>query len=419
MVRYTCCSNYEIIRKILKHVWAFSIAMDAGTKASVSYLDVRLRITIEGKLYNLHLVALPMTESHTGENTFLLIAKFLDALCNNWKSKLISVSTDGASNMHGRFQGAVTRLDDVCLPGFYRIWCGAHQLDLVIQSIFVKMLSNSYVERTQAVTGHLRRQQNLIRQMPTKCPKFVDTRWLSMERLLQWLKKHRVVVHEYMDTKNVACKPDVSWWIMVYILLDFTEVVNITFRQLQGMTTLVESQSQMLKNLAANLQLEGHVLGPLQAVPEACETNYINDFYFATHAGAEEYIQNRELFVREHMAALKLSHNDKYTSILSDINVMYVDAVAGILRIMVERDTTSTGTSTLPSVLPKRLLDFTRAQFGDILMIQKERLKETFADQEIVELENEFKLFKNKSSLEKDFRSMIEKTDDQVTFEEA
>ena len=209
-VRFTCCQNYEVLCKILQHAWAFSIAMDAGTKASVPYLDVRVRATVDGSLYNLHLVALPMTESHTGENTFLLIEKFLDALCSNWRKKLISVSTDGASNMQGRYQGAVTRLDDVCCDGFYRIWCGAHQLDLVIQSIFVQMLNNTFVETTQRITGHLRRQQNLIRTMETKCPKFVDTRWLSMGRLLKWLVKNRVQVSEYMESRDSPCKPDLT-----------------------------------------------------------------------------------------------------------------------------------------------------------------------------------------------------------------
>ena len=75
-----------------------------------------------------------MYESHTGENIFLLISKFLDAICPNWKKKMISVSKDGASNMHGRHQGAITRLNEVCSEGFYQIWCGAHQLVLVVQA---------------------------------------------------------------------------------------------------------------------------------------------------------------------------------------------------------------------------------------------------------------------------------------------
>ena len=98
-----------------------------------------------------------------------------------------------------------------------------------MQAIFVQMLDNSFVEKTQRVTGHLRRQQNLVREMKTKCPKFVDTRWLSMGRLLGWLVKHRIDVQQHMEAKNPPCIPDKSWWVIVYILLDFTDMVNITF----------------------------------------------------------------------------------------------------------------------------------------------------------------------------------------------
>ena len=129
--------------------------MDGGTKATVPYVDLQLRFVVQGKLFNVHFIVLPMHKSHTRENTFLIISKFLDAMCDNWKKKMISVSTDGALKMQGRHQGAVTRLDQVCLDGFYCIWCGAHQLGLIVQAIFVKMLGNSFVERTQAVTGHL------------------------------------------------------------------------------------------------------------------------------------------------------------------------------------------------------------------------------------------------------------------------
>ena len=60
---------------------------------------------------------------------------------------MISVSMHGASNMHGRHQGAVMRLNKVCSNGFYRIWCGAHQHDLVVQAIFVQVLKISYLRK--------------------------------------------------------------------------------------------------------------------------------------------------------------------------------------------------------------------------------------------------------------------------------
>ena len=83
VVRYACAFKFEVICNVLDNVWAFSIAMDGGTKAIVPYLDVRLQLVLRGQLFNIHLVALPMYESQTGEIMFLLISKFLDALCEN------------------------------------------------------------------------------------------------------------------------------------------------------------------------------------------------------------------------------------------------------------------------------------------------------------------------------------------------
>jgi hypothetical protein len=68
------------------------------------------------------------------------MANVVDALMielcgREWKGKLIGIVTDGARNMTGRHSSAVTRLASGAFPGFYRIWCGAHQLDLVIQEV--------------------------------------------------------------------------------------------------------------------------------------------------------------------------------------------------------------------------------------------------------------------------------------------
>ena len=165
-------------------MWAFSIAVDGGTKSSVPYLDIQARFCIGPRLFNVHVVALLMYESHSGENMATVIEKFYHALCPKWKSKLISVSTDGASNMTGRHQSVVTRLDELCInehgTGIYRIWCGANQLDLLIQKIYTNMLNESFIQRIHKVTGYLRRQQNLVREMHTTCPKFVSTWWISM-----------------------------------------------------------------------------------------------------------------------------------------------------------------------------------------------------------------------------------------------
>ncbi len=78
-----------------------------------------------------------MFDRHTDEVMFNMVNKFLTMLCPNWRIRLIGLASDGARNMTSRVAGIVTRLDatmhDDCL--LTRIWCGAHQLDLVMEHI--------------------------------------------------------------------------------------------------------------------------------------------------------------------------------------------------------------------------------------------------------------------------------------------
>jgi hypothetical protein len=120
LIRIACASNLQTIGAMLQSAWAFSIALDGGNKSDTSYLGVRVRVCIEHKLFNLHLIAIPMRDRHTGENMFNLVCTTLDNLAPDWRKHIISVTTDGASSMTGHRQGVASRLERVALPGFYR-----------------------------------------------------------------------------------------------------------------------------------------------------------------------------------------------------------------------------------------------------------------------------------------------------------
>ncbi|KAG7343599.1 hypothetical protein IV203_021544 [Nitzschia inconspicua] len=65
--RVICAVNYQYLKEMLKNVWTFSIAIDAGNNAGTAYLDLRMRCYFKDNLQNLHLMAMPMREWHTGE----------------------------------------------------------------------------------------------------------------------------------------------------------------------------------------------------------------------------------------------------------------------------------------------------------------------------------------------------------------
>jgi len=92
-------------------IWAFSLANDSSTYHGKSYLDNRIHFYRSGIIYNIHFLAIPMYDRHTGEYMFKLVSQVFDVLCSSWHMKLISMGSDGASSMVGEYQGIVTRIE--------------------------------------------------------------------------------------------------------------------------------------------------------------------------------------------------------------------------------------------------------------------------------------------------------------------
>jgi len=121
-----------MIADVLKSVWAFSIALDGGNKSSNSYLDVRIKFSVNEVMYNIQYSS--GCFAHERASYWTIVSEFFDVLCENWKSKLIGITSNKTSSMTGHRSGVVTRLHQVSLPGCYRIWYAAHQMDLVVQA---------------------------------------------------------------------------------------------------------------------------------------------------------------------------------------------------------------------------------------------------------------------------------------------
>ncbi len=85
---------------------------------------------------------------------FNVVSKFLEALYAPLHD-LVSSSTDGTCSMTGRIQGLATPIE-VCTTGnLIRIWCGLHQLDLIMQKVLRKALSEDFYSVLTTLIGHL------------------------------------------------------------------------------------------------------------------------------------------------------------------------------------------------------------------------------------------------------------------------
>ena len=151
--------------------------------------------------------------------------------------------------MRGYHVGTVTQIQQVAKPGFHCIWCAAHPLGLIVQDKFKSMFDETFVHVIQVITGYLRGQKNLIQKMKATCPYFIDSRWLSMGRLLDWLIDKCQDIQGHFCEQNPPCQPPDGWWIEVYALANIVETINITSRALKGKQLLLNVQKQHLEKL--------------------------------------------------------------------------------------------------------------------------------------------------------------------------
>jgi hypothetical protein len=115
-LRVVCAGILQEISELLRMQWALSLAFDVGSKQGTSYLDVRVRFEHDGKVHNLHLLAITLFHRKTAAVIFEAGSKLLDVIAPKWRTQLVGISTDGERTMTGRLSGVATRFVEVrCL----------------------------------------------------------------------------------------------------------------------------------------------------------------------------------------------------------------------------------------------------------------------------------------------------------------
>jgi hypothetical protein len=84
--------------------------------------------------------------------------------------------------MTGSIRELVTRLEAVVAQEIYRIWCGLHQLDLVMKYGYKGLGDGEFNDILHKLTGHLRYQFNLINEMQRNVQRqqqYTGRRWVQ------------------------------------------------------------------------------------------------------------------------------------------------------------------------------------------------------------------------------------------------
>jgi hypothetical protein len=257
--RFICAMNLQCIAELLRQCWAFSVALDTATHMETSYCDVRIRICHKSTVHDFHLLSILVHERHTGETIFNTIAKAMDALFPDWRETITGASSDGEKMMIGRHQGVITRKHRVAKPGFMRVWCGAHQLDLS----FYLAIPDEFYSTFTLLVAYLRRQQNFFSDERSQCPLNFNTRWLNMVKVTTWFDRHRLAAVAYLEETKPNCMPDDSWWILMLIVHEIAGIAAISCKYLQRHGALLCNQHHTLQRLVLEINNKVGIVGIL------------------------------------------------------------------------------------------------------------------------------------------------------------
>lgn len=284
--RFICAINIQRIANLLQKCWAFSVALDMATHLATAYCNSQVRVCHNSTVHDFHLISVPVHERHTGEsilNTFekamdAIFAKAMDAIVPDWQKTIVGASSDGEKKMTGCHQGVITRIQRVARSGFMRVWCGAHQLDLCMQSFYLAIPDSFYSTLTSLV-AFLRRQQTFTANERSQCPLILDTLWLSMIKVTSWMDTHRLAVRTVLDEKKPSCTPPDSWWILMLLVHEIAGLAAISCKSLQGRSELLCNQHHTLQRLVFELKTKFGVDGSLSldqrtSIDEALQYGY-------------------------------------------------------------------------------------------------------------------------------------------------
>jgi len=376
------------------------LALDCATHQGKSYVDIRCRFFFGGLLHNFHLLAIPLFGRHTASNIFTVVEKFLTALVPKWREKLIGVATDGAATMVGSINGIATLMEKEAVFPVTRVWCGLHQLDLKMQLVFQQALNDTYLSTLTALIGYLRRQQNLITEMRSTCPKVANTRWLSMFQVADWLCRNGFAVRAHLVEKAAPIEPNIVWWIFLYALREVAREANAVFVSLQGGSTLVQQQNDRLCGLVARLcEISGangpHSNAELRVISP--DDHEINGSFSLSHSATNQYIQGLDLWVCEKLPLLRDSQRKTVAVAVARMYVLAASSIHGLTT--VQKDS--------PPVTPKDLVSTTMTQLSEMINERRDQLTRFFGEAGINRIGLEFNDLRHYSATDTEFRSQI------------
>ncbi|ETK90289.1 hypothetical protein F441_06047 [Phytophthora nicotianae CJ01A1] len=427
LCRVVCAVNFQTLKDALRRVWAFTIALEKGNGAGSPYLDVRVRFERDGRVFDFHLISVPIREDspqitqHQGE----LIVKCLDVVAPGWKSQLIGVSTsDSFSKMPSCARVLVNRLAQSCVASIYCEWGLVLQLEQAIQESFNGLCNQRFMSGLTVLVGHFRRQRVLIREMNGDlCPKFEDGQWRSITNVLEWFVSNRARLVKCVQDTQPTGAPGKEWWITVLAVNSIMERVDGALTMLRGPSAALRSARRAyVAKLVTDLAVMTGALGPLAVSQQATDTFEFGDFSVSREATLS-FLKEQGSFVINAVNELEVDFPACCQAAVESTANFAVSVIARAHQIMLEGDEngniTAAPSAAMPPFLPQTLCKTRNQVFATHLQSQRVRLLQHFSADQIELIEDQHRMLRTSYQLDEHVSQQINALPATCSFTEA
>ena len=229
-----------------------------------------------------------------------------------------------------------------------------------------------------------------------------------------------MTLQEYLNEKKAACSPPLEWWIFIIFVAKISCEASLTFRSLEGLTTLVSQQREGLFRLHATYASWFRASGPL--VEEAAnavdlETSVLSeDRKYSIKI--DDVISVLEDLGNYVINAMDEVGGDAMAPIVKNIAACSVELIARIASIVCERDSRNDAADFMPPVLPHQLVKLRGREFADVVRLQFDRLSARWSPQHIDIIELEFQDLCSAYEREPALKQVLNQCDEKTTFEQ-
>jgi hypothetical protein len=308
------------IRTILDRCLGFSLAVDGSRWKRKKHIGIRVRVYEGSRMNNIFIGQLPVSKTPVGctptKHVFEEFSKLLDNIAPQWKSKMIGITTDGSSDMVGRFNGLQKRFDNACENKLFCVWCGCHQLEVEVGHKYNELEADGsiWIETMDTFITELRKREM---EFGSQAPSRANTRWYTVSRSTKWIASRYSEIHHSHRQKAFPCFPSKQWWCVLFAVRKFSEICYGATEKLQGARMTLSQQIAIFNKLIRDLRSWIHPEPLNGAVSVGIGTKFLRRFAGVPFEG--EIVERRIDTDRETLYKVRYTDKDVEELSLNEI----------------------------------------------------------------------------------------------------